>query len=86
VDGLVVAIPPAAGVELVREAAQCGVPRIWFHRSLGCGSVSAAAVREAETRGLRCIVGGCPLMYCEPVDPFHRCLRWLLRWSQRSPG
>jgi predicted CoA-binding protein len=86
VDGLVVATPPGTGVALVREAARCGVPRIWFHRSLGRGSVSPAAVRECETLGLRCIVGGCPLMYCEPVDPAHRCLRWLLRWSRRVPG
>jgi hypothetical protein len=23
--------------------------------------------------------GGCPLMYCDPVDPAHRCFGWWLR-------
>ncbi|NTV03550.1 CoA-binding protein [bacterium] len=86
VDGLIVASPPATALELVRRCADLGVPRIWFHRSLGGGSVSPAAVRECEVRGLSCIVGGCPLMYCGSPDPFHRCLRWVLRWSGRVPG
>ena len=86
IDGLVVASPPGTAIELVRQSADRGVSRIWFHRSLGRGSVAADAVRECEVRGLSCIVGGCPLMYCEPVDPFHRCLRWVLRWGRRVPG
>jgi hypothetical protein len=32
------------------------------------------------------IVGGCPLMYCQPVDFAHRCFRWWLRWQHRVPG
>jgi hypothetical protein len=86
IDGLVVASPPGTAIELVRQSADRRVSRIWFHRSLGTGSVAADAVRECEVRGLSCIVGGCPLMYCEPVDPFHRCLRWVLRWWRRVPG
>jgi predicted CoA-binding protein len=85
-DGLIVASPPATTLELVRQSADLGVSHIWFHRALGSGSVSAEAVRECKARGLACIVGGCPLMYCEPVDVFHRCLRWVLRWGGRVPG
>jgi uncharacterized protein len=85
-DGLVIAAPPRVGLELVRQCVNHGVPRVWFHRSFGGGSVSREAVRECQERGLACIVGGCPLMYCEPVDPAHRCMRWLLRWGGRVPG
>lgn len=85
VDGVVVATPPAAAAAVVRSAAETGVPRVWLHRSLGTGSVSDAAVREAEARGIDCLVGGCPLMYCAPVDPFHRCLRWWLGRRGRLP-
>lgn len=84
-DGLVVASPPGASLELVSQAANRGISRIWFHRSVGGGSVTPEAVRECQVRGLSCIVGGCPLMYCEPVDPFHRCMRWVLRWAGRVP-
>lgn len=84
-DGVVVASPPEASLDLVRQAANHGVSRIWFHRSVGDGSVTPEAVRECEVQGLSCIVGGCPLMYCEPVDPFHRCMRWVLGWAGRVP-
>lgn len=86
IEGVVVATPPGAAVDLVRQAADRGVTRVWFHRSFGQGSVSEEAVRECRTRGLECIVGGCPLMYCEPVDLGHRCMRWWLRRRGRVPG
>jgi hypothetical protein len=25
------------------------------------------------------------MMYCKPVDPGHKCLRWLLRFTGRLP-
>lgn len=85
-DGLVVATHPRVAAELVRQCADRGVSRVWFHRSFGQGSVSEEAVRECEARGLACIIGGCPLMYCEPVDFGHRCMRWWLRRRGRVPG
>jgi predicted CoA-binding protein len=86
IDGVLVASPPAASLALVRQCADRGVRRIWFHRSFGDGSVSAEAVQECKARGLSCIVGGCPMMYVPPVDPAHRCMRWLLKWRGRVPG
>jgi predicted CoA-binding protein len=85
-DGVVVATHPKVAADLVRQCAEQGIPRIWFHRSFGDGSVSDEAVRECAARGLACIVGGCPLMYCEPVDFGHRCFRWWLRRRHRIPG
>jgi hypothetical protein len=57
------------------------VKRVWFHRSFGDGSVSEEAVSECERLGIESIVGGCPLMFCDPVDIGHKCMRW---WFQRS--
>lgn len=85
-DGVLVASPPAQSLALVRQCADRGVSRMWFHRSFGDGSVSAEAVRECDARGISCIVGGCPMMYVAPIDPAHRCMRWLLRWRGRVPG
>ena len=84
-DGVVVATHPDVAAELVRQCGERGVPRIWFHRSLGQGSVSEAAIHECEARGLECIIGGCPLMYCGPVDFGHRCMRWWLERQGRLP-
>ncbi len=86
IDGIVVATHPDQSAEIVRQAIARQVPRIWFHRSFGQGSVSEAAVRECEAHGIACIVGGCPLMYCEPVDVGHRCMRWWLDRRGRIQG
>ena len=84
-EAVMIATHPDAGVPLVGECAERGVRSVWFHRSIGAGSVSDAAVAEARRLGLTTIVGGCPLMYCPPVDPFHRCLCAILRWRGRIP-
>ena len=47
--------------------------------------VSDEAVGLCRDAGIDCIVGGCPLMFCEPVDVAHRCMRWWLQRSGRVP-
>ncbi|MBU6298487.1 MAG: CoA-binding protein [Alphaproteobacteria bacterium] len=86
IDGVVIATRPSTAPNLVRQCAGKGVRQVWFHRSFGGGSVSGEAVEECKTRGIQCIVGGCPLMYCEPVDAGHRCMRAWLRLLGRVPG
>jgi len=86
IDGVIVATHPDIAVDVVRHAREGGVAHVWFHRSFGRGSVSDDAVRECKAAGMNCIVGGCPLMYCEPIDIGHRCMRWWLRRGGRVPG
>jgi uncharacterized protein len=86
VDGVVIATHPAVSAEIVRQAARRGVTSVWFHRSFGQGSVSDDAVQTCAALRLTCIVGGCPLMYCEPVDFGHRCMRAVLSWRGRLPS
>ncbi len=83
IDGLVFAAPPHAAPEVVRQCAERGVKRIWFHRAFGQGSVSPEAVRACESLGIHAIVGGCPLMYGGASDPFHGCMGW---WLARTGG
>jgi predicted CoA-binding protein len=85
IDGVVVATHPGVAADVVRQCAARGVPRVWFHRSFGQGSVSDDAIREGQALGLQCIVGGCPLMFCAPVDFGHRCMRWWLQRQGRVP-
>jgi predicted CoA-binding protein len=84
-DGVVVATHPDVSVQIVQQAAERRLRRVWFHRSFGQGSVSAAAVRECAQREVPCIVGGCPLMWRQPVDFGHRCMRAWLGWRGRLP-
>jgi hypothetical protein len=84
-DGVVIATAPAVSLEIVRQCSDRSVRQVWFHRSFGDGSVSDEAVRECDARGIGCIVGGCPLMFCEPVDLAHKCMRWWLQRRGRVP-
>ena len=85
IDGVVVVTHPDAASEVVRQAAARGIRHVWFHRSFGTGSVSPAAIQACKKCGIEPIVGGCPLMYCEPVDFGHRCIRWWLGLQHRIP-
>ncbi|MBI1763452.1 MAG: CoA-binding protein [Acidobacteria bacterium] len=84
-EAVVIVTPANAAAQVVQECAALGIGQVWLHRSFGDGSVSAEAVRECERLGINCLVGGCPMMYCEPVDFGHRCMRWVLKLQKRVP-
>lgn len=85
VDGVVIATRPEIAEQLVQECAELGVRRVWMHRSFGTGSVSAAATKFCEANKIAVIAGGCPMMYCQPVDLGHKCMRWILKVTGGLP-
>jgi uncharacterized protein len=85
VDGVVIGTAPQASAAVVRDCVAAGVPRVWFHRSFGTGSVSREAVALADSAGLSVIAGACPMMFLQPVDLPHRCMRWVLGATGKLP-
>jgi len=85
IDGVVIATPAAAAGPLVEECVRRGIPRVWMHRSFGEGSVSEDAATRCREAGIAVIPGACPMMYVEPVDLAHRCIRWVLDVSRKLP-
>ncbi|MCU0265826.1 MAG: CoA-binding protein [Actinomycetia bacterium] len=75
VDGVVVMVPAAAAADVVRAAADRGIPRVWLHRGAGQGSVSDEAVAVCRERGVEVVDGACPLMFDAPVKGVHRLHR-----------
>src|SRR5512141_2603394 len=63
-DGVMIATAPAASNDVVRQCAELGITRVWFHRSIGDGSVSSEALATCRANHIDPIVGGCPMMYC----------------------
>ena len=86
VDAVMVVTHPSLAGGVAQAALARGVKHIWFHRSFGGGSVSPEALEVCRSGGVEPIEGGCPLMYCQPVDPAHRVFRWWLRLQRRVPG
>jgi predicted CoA-binding protein len=76
-DGVVVMVPASAAAEVVRDAVDRGIPRVWLHRGIRKGSVSAEAVRICRESAVALVDGACPLMFIEPVGGVHRVHRLL---------
>lgn len=85
VDALVIGTPPEAAPDLVRACGALGIRHVWIHRSVGQGSYHPEAERLARELGLTLIPGGCPMMFCEPVDIPHKCMRWFLNLCGKLP-
>jgi hypothetical protein len=73
VGGLLLVVPPAKAEQLVREAADLGIPRIWMQQ----GSSSPGAIRLCETKGIAAVHGECILMFARPTTGVHRFHHWL---------
>jgi len=84
-EGVVIATAPAVTMEVVKDCVEQGVKRVWMHRSFGAGSVSEEAVAYGRAQGLTVIDGGCPMMFCEPVDVGHKCIRWVAKVTGKMP-
>jgi predicted CoA-binding protein len=85
VDVVVVATRPEVADSIVRECSDLHISRVWMHRSFGTGSVADSAVDYCRENNIRVIAGGCPMMFCEPVDFGHKCMRWILSFTGRLP-
>lgn len=85
VEAVVIATHPDQAAESVRQCAAAGVRRVWLHQGIGLGSVSEEAVRLCQENGIGVIPGACPVMFCEPVDVGHKCMRWLFGKTGRLP-
>jgi len=84
VDGVVIVTSPEVTKKIVGQCIQAGVPRVWMHRSFG-NSVSEEAVTLCVEHGIEVIAGGCPMMFQEPVDFGHKCMKWWFRATGSLP-
>jgi predicted CoA-binding protein len=84
VKGAVIATRPEVTAQVVRECADAGVKQVWMHQGMG-NSVSDDAVTFCREHGIAVIPGACPMMYCEPVDFGHKCMRWAFGLVGRLP-
>ncbi|MBI3359994.1 MAG: CoA-binding protein [Chloroflexi bacterium] len=90
VDGVLVVTNPSNTEQIARQCVELGIPRMWMHCSLGARpflpdlaakitSASPEAVRLCREHKIAVIPGGCPMMFCPPVDFGHACMRGVLR-------
>ena len=85
VDGVVIAAPASAALDIATDCAAVGVPRVWLHRGVGPGSSSDAAVAYCHEHGISAIPAGCPCMFGATADTGHKCLLAMLRLTGKLP-
>jgi predicted CoA-binding protein len=85
VGAVVIGTRPESAEATMRECADLGIKHVWMHRSIGGGSVSAAATAYGRQQGISVIPGGCPLMF-EPVsDGAHKAMRFVFTLTGAVP-
>ena len=85
VEAVVIATRPSTAESTMRECAELGIKHVWMHRSLGGGSVSAAAAEYGRAHGIDVIDGGCPLMFDPTADVGHKVMRVVGALTGRVP-
>jgi predicted CoA-binding protein len=85
VEAVVIGTRPETAEAAMRECAELEIKHVWMHRSVGGGSVSAAATVYGRQQGISVIPGGCPLMF-EPVsDGGHKAMRFVFTLTGAVP-
>jgi predicted CoA-binding protein len=77
VDGAVFVLRPEISSQVMEDCIAAGVKSVWMHGNFFASSISEQATRVGRQNGITVIDGGCPMMYCEPVDFGHKCMRWI---------
>lgn len=92
IEGVFLFTSPAITVSIVRDCLNHKPSYIWMHNMMGIltcdkndtkipdgSSVSVEAANVAQEAGIKVIAGSCPMQFIEPVDIFHKCVRWFAR-------
>jgi hypothetical protein len=85
VGAVVIGSKPDGAETTMRECADLGIKYVWMHRSIGGGSVSAAATDYGRERGITVIPGGCPLMFEPLSDGGHKAMRFVFTLTGAVP-
>jgi len=80
VGGLLVVVPPAQTEQVVRQAAEAGIRRVWLQQ----GAESAAAIKYCQDHGMSVVYGECILMFAAPTGG-HKLHHWLWRLLGKLP-
>jgi predicted CoA-binding protein len=85
VQAVVIGTRPETAEATMRECVDLGIKQVWMHRSVGGGSVSAAATAYGREHGITVIPGGCPLMFEPVADGAHKAMRFVFTLSGAVP-
>lgn len=81
VGGAVIVVPPAQTEQVVKDAKDAGIPRVWMQQ----GAQSDAAIAFCKENNISVVAKECILMFVEPVESIHKFHRWLWKIFGKLP-
>jgi predicted CoA-binding protein len=81
VNAVLVVVPPAQALRVVRDAAAAGIHHVWLQQ----GAESPEVLRLCRELGLDTVSGECILMFAQPTGA-HRIHQWVRRYTQGLPA
>ena len=83
VENLILAVPPELSEEIVNQAIDSGIKRVWMIKGVGKGAYSKTAHRICEENQIQVIYGFCPMMFYGAGG--HRFHFWLRKTFGKLP-
>lgn len=81
VDAVLVVVPAAEAVTVVRQAAAAGVHHVWLQQ----GAESPEVLKACRDVGIDAVSRECILMFAQPTG-YHKAHRWLWRLLGKVPA
>jgi uncharacterized protein len=81
VNAVLIVVPPAQALQVVREAAAAGIHHVWLQQ----GAESPAVLDECRELGLDAVSGECILMFAKPTG-VHKVHYWVNRITHSLPA
>jgi predicted CoA-binding protein len=85
VEGVVVMTAADKSEQVVHDADEAGISRVWLYRAAGAGAVSEAAVNYCQARCMQLVSGYCPYMFLPNSAFFHRFHGFVLKVLGKYP-
>jgi predicted CoA-binding protein len=84
VEAVLVYVDRPQAMAAVEDCIAACVPLVWLHDALSPGAATPEAIARLRATGCAVIPGLCPMLYLQPVDPAHFCLKWVLRLAGKE--
>jgi predicted CoA-binding protein len=84
VEAVLVYVDRPQTMEAVDDCLAADIPLVWLHDALSPGAATPEAINKLRAADRRVIPGLCPMLYLQPVDPAHFCLKWMLRLAGKE--
>lgn len=81
VHSVLVVVPPAQALDVVRDAAGAGIRHVWLQQ----GAESPLVVDACRALKLEVVSGECVLMFADPKG-VHKMHRWFNKVTHRLPA